>query len=160
VVEHVPEILFVDDNPGDSELVEEAFRQYAVEARFRKVEDGQKALEVLRGAAEAGNPLPDLVLLDVNLPVKSGHEVLREIRADPKLRDVEVVMLSASERRRDIEESERLHAASYVIKPSDWDEYLVMVRSFQQRLKKKEAEANALAPPQPLKALEQEPEEP
>lgn len=149
---HVPEILFVDDNLGDSELVEEAFRQYEVEARFRKVETGREALAVLREAAEHGHPLPDLVLLDVNLPQMSGHEVLREIRSDPALRDVEVVMLSASDRRRDIEESEALHAASYVIKPSNWDEYLVLVRSFQQRLKKREAESSDTAPtPEPLR---------
>jgi CheY-like chemotaxis protein len=161
VVKHVPEILFVDDNPGDSDLVEEAFRQYEVEARFRKVDSGQKALDVLRDAAEAGHPLPDLVLLDVNLPVMSGHQVLSEIRSDPRLRDVEVVMLSASDRRKDIEESERLHATSYVIKPTEWDEYLVLVRSFQQRLKQREAEPEPppLEPPPVLKALREGPPE-
>src|SRR5262245_29298641 len=125
---HVPEILVVDDNPADCELVEEAFRHYEVEARFRRVEDGPRALELLHGAVRTGDALPDLVLLDVNLPSMSGHEVLRQLRSNPALRDLEVVMLSSSERRRDIEQSEALRAVSYVIKPRDWDEYLVLVR--------------------------------
>jgi CheY-like chemotaxis protein len=136
-----PEILFVDDNPADCELVEEAFRQYEVAARFTKIDSGPKALADLRGRAAAGRSLPELVLLDVNLPVMDGHEVLRQIRSDASLGELQVVMLSSSDRRRDIERSEQLHATSYVIKPSNWDEYLVLVRSFEQRLKRKEAHA-------------------
>lgn len=154
--ERIPEILFIDDNPADSDLVEEAFRQYEVPARFDKVTSGARALAQLRAAADDGRPLPDLVLLDVNLPLMDGHEILRAIRADPRLRDLQVVMLSSSDRRGDIEHAEALDAASYVIKPSNWDEYLVLVRGFQQRLKRREAETEAdpLAPPDDLRALQ------
>ncbi len=131
---HLPEILFVDDNPGDSELVEEAFKQYEVPVRFHKVDSGAKALEFLSQRAASGEALPDLVLLDVNLPAMNGHQVLQRIRADPALAEVSVVMLSSSERRKDIEASEALKAESYVIKPTNWDEYLVLVRSFEQRM--------------------------
>jgi two-component system, chemotaxis family, response regulator Rcp1 len=133
----LPEILFVDDNPGDSELVEEAFRQYDVPVRFHKVETGAQALGYLSERASSGEPLPDLVLLDVNLPAMNGHEVLQRIRSDPALADITVVMLSSSERRRDIEASERLEADSYLIKPANWDEYVVLVRSFEQRVASK-----------------------
>jgi CheY-like chemotaxis protein len=158
----VPEILFVDDNPGDSELIEEAFRQYDVPARFHKVGTGARALDFLHETVRDGAPLPDLVLLDVNLPVMSGHEVLRAIRADPALKDLEVVMISSSERRRDIEASEALEASSYLIKPANWDEYLVLVRAFEQRLKQRDTrrEPGPLDPPPPLKGLQPGADEP
>jgi len=133
----VPEILFVDDNPSESELVEEAFRHYQMPVSLRKVDTGPKALAYLHSTLEAGGKLPDLVLLDLNLPLLSGHEVLQSIRADARLKDLPVVILSSSDRRHDIERSEALGATSYVIKPTHWDEYLVLVRSFQQRLKQR-----------------------
>ena len=133
----LPEILFVDDNPAESELVEEAFRQYEMAVTVRKVDTGPKALAYLRETAASGGRLPDLVLLDLNLPLISGHEVLKTIRADPLLKDLQVVILSSSDRRHDIEKSEALQATAYVIKPTHWDEYLVLVRSFQQRLKQR-----------------------
>ncbi|MBA2481938.1 MAG: response regulator [Planctomycetes bacterium] len=145
-MDQVPEILFVDDNPGDSELVEEAFRQYEVPVRFHKVSTGPQALAFLSQRSGSGEALPDLVLLDVNLPAMNGHQVLERIRADPALADIAVIMLSTSELPRDIAASERLKADSYVIKPVNWDEYLVLVRSFEQRIAAKR-EQPLQAPP-------------
>ncbi len=154
-MDDLPEIMFVDDNPGDSELVQEAFRQYEVKARFTLIDNGNKALALLTSRLESGEPLPALVLLDVNLPVKSGHDVLRDIRLDPRMHDLQVIMLSSSERRKDIERSEQLQATSYVIKPSNWDEYLVLVRSFEQRIKRRELPIEtSVTPPPALPGLE------
>ena len=158
----LPTVLFVDDNPGDIELVAEAFRQYGVPVRFLSCATGQEALRLLGDAVAQGQPLPAMVLLDVNLPVLSGHEVLARIRADPALAALPVVMISSSDRRIDIERSEALAATSYVIKPMHWDEYVVLVRAFEQRLRQQQqpqqAALSPLTPPPLLPGLQDEDE--
>lgn len=158
----LPTVLFVDDNPGDIELVAEAFRQYGVPVRFRACATGQEALQLLHTAVAQGEPLPAMVLLDVNLPVLSGHEVLARIRGDPALAALPVVMLSSSDRRIDIERSEALAATSYVIKPTHWDEYVVLVRAFEQRLRQQQEPpqhvASPLTPPPLLPGLQDDDE--
>ena len=112
------EILLVEDNPGDVRLTREALKEGAVASNLRVAEDGEAAMACLRrlnGCAHAS--LPDLVLLDLNLPRKGGHEVLAEIRSDPQLRNLFVVVLSMSKAERDIHRAYDLSADCYVVKP-------------------------------------------
>lgn len=97
------QILLVEDNPGDGELVQEALRNARIANALYIVKDGVEAMSFLRREGHfAGKPTPDLVLLDINLPKKNGHEVLAEIRADPKLSSLAVVVLTTSNQERDV----------------------------------------------------------
>jgi len=120
-----PEILFVEDNPGDIELVREALTGVAVHVSV--VMDGEHALALLLGkGGERLGPRPDLVLLDLNLPVTEGKEILREIR---RLEcTVPVVVFTGSDAEEDVEEAYRLGANCYVVKPPDFEQYLSCVR--------------------------------
>ncbi len=97
------EILLVEDNPGDARLAAEALKENKVRNNLYHVKDGVEAMRFLRGQAEyADAPLPDLVLLDLNLPRKDGHEVLMEVKADAQLRTIPVVVLTTSRAEEDI----------------------------------------------------------
>ena len=109
-------ILLVEDNPGDAQLVRMAFADALPSARVSVVTDGEAALARLRDEGP-----PDLLLLDLNLPRLSGHEVLQEIRADAALRRLPVVVLSSSEADADVTRSYELGANSHVAKPGDVD---------------------------------------
>jgi len=122
------EILLVEDNPGDVKLTQEAFREARIANRLRVARDGVEALEVLR---EEGRPHPDLVLLDLNLPRKDGREVLQEIKADPRLCRIPVVILTTSAGEEDILKSYDLHANCYITKPVDLDKFLHIVRTIE-----------------------------
>lgn len=119
-------VLLVEDDPGDALLVREAMSQDKVKNELHVVNDGVLALEHLR---DPGNPLPDLILLDLNLPRKDGREVLAEIRADPALSHIPVVILTTSEAETDILRSYELHANAYVTKPVDLECFLKVVRA-------------------------------
>ncbi|MCG8588424.1 MAG: response regulator [Proteobacteria bacterium] len=126
------EILLVEDNPGDADLAREAFAEGSIESRIHWVEDGIEALDFLRHEEGFENaPRPDLILLDLNLPRCSGREVLAEIKSDPKLRTIPVVVLTSSERDRDIVDSYDLHANCYVSKPVDFPQFVSVVRGIQ-----------------------------
>lgn len=112
-------ILLVEDNPGDAQLVRMAFAEALPSARVSVVTDGEAALARLRDTSPP--TLPDLLLLDLNLPRLSGHEVLEEIRADAALRRLPVVVLSSSEAEADVTRSYELGANSHVAKPGDVD---------------------------------------
>jgi chemotaxis family two-component system response regulator Rcp1 len=112
----VQRILLVEDNPGDAQLVRMAFAEALPSARVSVVTDGEAALVRLRDEGP-----PDLLLLDLNLPRLSGHEVLQEIRADAALRRLPVVVLSSSEAEADVTRSYELGANSHVAKPGDVD---------------------------------------
>src|SRR4051812_13424650 len=120
---HELHILYVEDNPGDVQLVRAAFAPH-VEAHLHVVDNGVQAFEFL---AHRGRwfdaPRPDLVLLDLSLPVISGYEVLREIEHDPLWHEVPVVVLTSSARPQDIDESYRCGAVRHLHKPSLWDRY-------------------------------------
>jgi CheY-like chemotaxis protein len=118
-------ILLVEDDPGDVVLVREAFDHNKVRNELRVASDGVYALEQLRDPALS---LPDLVLLDLNLPRKDGREVLAEIRADPRLTAIPVVILTTSDAEADIVNSYELHANAYVTKPVDLRQFLEVVR--------------------------------
>lgn len=118
------EILLVEDEPADIELTMRAFEKARLTNPIHVAHDGLEALEFLfakgRHADREGHPLPKVVLLDLNLPKKSGIEVLRQIKADQRTRDVAVVVLTVSERDRDINECRRLGAETYIVKPVDF----------------------------------------
>lgn len=126
------EVLLVEDNPGDVRLTREALKDAKVLNHLSVVADGVEALEFLRrGGRHAGAPRPDLILLDLNLPKKDGREVLEEIKRDPKLQHIPVVVLTSSQAEQDILESYRLKANAYVTKPVDLEQFLKVVKSIE-----------------------------
>ncbi|GEM86918.1 response regulator [Meiothermus granaticius] len=126
------EILLVEDNAGDVQLTREAFEEAKVRNRLHVVSDGVEALQFLRQEGRfAGQPRPDLVLLDLNLPRKGGLEVLTEIKQDPELRQVPVVVLTTSQAEADITQSYNRYANAYISKPVDLDKFLEVVRSLE-----------------------------
>jgi CheY-like chemotaxis protein len=126
---NVISVLLVEDDPGDVVLIREAFEHNKLYNTLHVVSDGVQALEFLRGEGEhAGAPRPDLVLLDLNLPRKDGREVLAEVKADPNLRTIPIVVLTTSEAEEDIVRSYDLHANAYVTKPVDFERFIEVVR--------------------------------
>ncbi len=126
------EILLVEDNPGDVRLTREAMRDAKVRNIMRIVTDGVEALAFLRRQGQyADAPRPDVILLDLNLPKKDGREVLAEIKADPNLRRIPVVILTTSEAEEDILKAYDLHANAYVAKPVDLDRFITVVKSIE-----------------------------
>jgi CheY-like chemotaxis protein len=124
------EILLVEDNPGDVELIEEALQSGRVLNRISVAGDGEAAVAFLKRERDYENaPRPDLILLDLNIPKKNGFEVLAEIKSNPDLARVPVVILTTSQAERDILKSYNLHANCFVSKPVDVDEFLSVVRS-------------------------------
>lgn len=110
-------MLIVEDNPGDVLLAEEAFADAGISAEFHATETGPEALDVLRRSHDEG-ALPDLILLDLNLPGMSGHDVLREIRNDEHLTHAIVIVLSSSAATDDVLQAYGQHANSYIQKPA------------------------------------------
>lgn len=126
------EILLVEDNPGDVRLTREALKDAKVRNHLHVVDDGVKALQFLRHEGEYADAVrPDLILLDLNLPRKSGREVLQEIKADPALLQIPVVVLTSSEADQDIAQAYELHANCFVTKPVDLDQFIAVVRSLE-----------------------------
>lgn len=126
------EVLLVEDNPGDVRLMREAFWEVDVRHCLHTVPDGVQAIDFLRrreGHERA--PRPDLIVLDLNLPRKGGREVLSEIKADPRLRKIPVVVLSSSTSDDDVTAAYDLHANCYVSKPVDFDHFVQVVRSIE-----------------------------
>ncbi|HKV91836.1 MAG TPA: response regulator [Candidatus Angelobacter sp.] len=119
------EILLVEDNPGDVRLTREAFLEARLQNHLSVVPDGIEALDFLRRKGKHANaPRPDLILLDLNLPRKDGREVLTEIKADPDLKAIPVVVLTTSAADQDIKRSYELHANCYITKPVDLNQFL------------------------------------
>jgi len=126
------QVLLVDDNPGDVRLTQEAFKDAKVHLEMHVAFDGMEAMEFLnREGRFAESPRPDLILLDLNLPRKDGREVLADIKNDPSLKMIPVVILTTSASDVDIERSYLLHANCYISKPVDFDEFVAAVRSFE-----------------------------
>ena len=125
-------ILLVEDNPGDARLAFEALRDSKVHNKLYHVEDGVEAMQFLRDRVENDHvPPPDLILLDLNLPKKDGREVLAEIKEDPELRLVPVVVLTTSAAERDLLKSYNLHANAYIVKPIDLDQFIDVVQAIE-----------------------------
>ncbi len=126
------EILLVEDNPGDVLLTREAFREGRLAHRLSVAEDGEEAICFLRQEGKhADAPRPDLILLDLNLPKKDGRQLLAEVKDDPLLRQIPVIVLTTSDAEQDIWRAYRLHANCYLTKPVQMDDFLAKIRSVE-----------------------------
>jgi len=127
------EILYVEDDPGDVLLTKEALSDGKVCNQLHVVGDGVEAMEFLRREGEFANaPRPDLILLDLNMPRKDGRETLAEIKADPDLDTIPVIILTTSDAEQDILKSYKLKANCYITKPVDLDKFTEVVRMIQE----------------------------
>ncbi len=126
------EVLLVEDNPGDVRLTREALKDGKVRNNLTVVTDGVEALAYLRKEGQYSNaPRPDVILLDLNLPRKDGRTVLAEIKADPNLRRIPVVILTTSQAEEDILKTYDLHANCFVTKPVDLEQFIKVVKSIE-----------------------------
>jgi len=126
-------ILLVEDSPADVLLTKEALSDSKLLVELHVTENGMQAMEFLRhNGAYSEAPTPDLVLLDLNLPLKDGREVLAEVKADPHLRSIPVVVLTTSQAEEDVLRAYGLHANCYITKPVDFESFVNVVRSIQQ----------------------------
>jgi two-component system response regulator len=126
------DILLVEDNPGDVELTTEALDDAKLSNRLYVVTDGVEAMAFLRREGKYAHVCaPDLILLDLNLPRKNGREVLAEIKADPDLKIIPIVVLTTSSAEEDILKAYNLNANSYVVKPVGFDNFMEAVRSIR-----------------------------
>lgn len=126
------EILLVEDNPGDARLAIEALKEGLIATHLNIVPDGVEAMAYLRREGPYGDvPRPQLILLDLNLPRKDGRQVLAELKEDPDLRRIPVVVLTTSQAEQDIVKSYDLHANCYITKPVDLDQFLTIVRAIE-----------------------------
>jgi CheY-like chemotaxis protein len=125
----VVDVLLVEDDAGDVLMTREAFEHYKIRNELHVVTDGEQALQFVRRQGEfAGAPRPGLIMLDLNLPRRDGLEVLAELKADPELRVIPVVILTTSQAEEDIVRSYALHANAYVTKPVDFERFIEVVR--------------------------------
>lgn len=125
----VVDVLLVEDDDGDVLMTREAFEHHKIRNKLHVVQDGEEALQFLhREGPYANAPRPGLILLDLNLPRRDGREVLAELKADPELRVIPVVVLTTSEAEEDILRSYSLHANAYVSKPVDFDRFIDVIR--------------------------------
>jgi CheY-like chemotaxis protein len=124
----VIEILLVEDSPADVRLTVEALKEAKMRNHIHVAEDGEAAMEYLR---TPGRRLPDLILLDLNLPGMDGREVLAEIKSDPALAIIPVVILTTSHAEEDVVRTYRLHANCYITKPVDFQQFIRVVQSIE-----------------------------
>jgi CheY-like chemotaxis protein len=127
------DILLVEDNPGDARLTREALAVSKVKNTLHHVRDGEEAIAFLRReGAHAQAPQPDMILLDLNLPRRDGREVLEDIKRDPRLVHIPVVILTSSQAEEDILRSYRLHANCFITKPVDLEQLTKVVHGIEQ----------------------------
>lgn len=125
-------LLLVEDNPGDIILTKRAFKEARLENELTVASSGEEALKALRQEGPyASQPLPDLVLLDLNLPQMSGKDVLKEIKADPVLKSIPVVILSSSKAEQDVTHVYALHSNGYIAKPATLEGFKSMVQKVE-----------------------------
>ncbi len=125
----VVDVLLVEDDPGDVLMTREAFEHYRIRNELHVVGDGEQAMHFLRRDGEyAQAPRPGLILLDLNLPRRNGHEVLADLKSDPDLLSIPVVVLTTSQAEEDILRSYSLHANAYISKPVDFERFIDVVR--------------------------------
>ena len=128
-------ILLVEDNEDDVFLMKRALKEAQIKNQLQVAEDGQQAVDYLSGKEQFADrklyPFPALVFLDLKLPLKSGHEVLKWIRAEPGLESLVVVVLTSSDEASDVDKSYRLGANSYLVKPPSSEQLIDLARSFK-----------------------------
>lgn len=129
---HKIDILIVEDNKGDARLIKEIFNESKLYNSLYFVSDGVEAMDFLRKIGKYANmPLPDLIILDLNLPKKDGREVLMEIKQDENLKHIPIVIMTISQADEDIIKSYNLHANCYVTKPIDLTQFMKVVKSIE-----------------------------
>lgn len=121
-------ILLVEDNPADAELALEAFKQWQL---FLNVQIKQNAMEALHYLRTQAAKLPDLILLDLNLPRWDGKSLLKEIKFDQTLKKIPVIVLTTSDAKQDVEECYNLHANGYIVKSLDIDQYFKKIKGIE-----------------------------
>lgn len=127
------DILLVEDNPGDVRLAEEALKESKIRNKLFVVDDGVEAMAFLRRESKyAQMPRPDLILLDLNLPRKSGREVLAEVKTDDELKRIPVVVLTVSRAEEDVMKCYNHHANCYITKPLDFNNFMKVTRQIEQ----------------------------
>ncbi len=127
------EILLVEDNAADVRLTQEVLRKSPLDCNLQVARDGEQAMSMLRRQGEHGQvPIPDLILLDLNLPLKDGRQVLQELKQDNDLRSIPVVVLTTSRADVDISTCYSLHANSYIVKPVDLVEFEKVVEDISK----------------------------
>lgn len=126
------QILLVEDNPGDVRLTQESLHDSKIKNCLHVVMDGVEAIAFLRQEGQyVDAPRPDVVLLDLNLPKKSGHEVLTEVKNDPNLKTIPIVILTTSDAEEDILGSYENHANCYITKPVDLEQFIKIVETIE-----------------------------
>ncbi len=124
------EILLIEDNPVDIRMTQEAFKDYRVANNLHSVTDGEAGMDFIYQRGEYTDaPRPDLILLDLNLPKKRGSEILNEVKADPKLRAIPVVVLTTSDLDQDIMGSYCHQANAFITKPIEFDDFVMMMQT-------------------------------
>jgi two-component system, chemotaxis family, response regulator Rcp1 len=127
------EILLVEDNAADVRLTQEILRKSGMPCTLRVARDGEQAMQMLHRQSEHRDlPLPDLILLDLNLPLKDGREVLAELKQDVVLRSIPIIVLTTSRAESDISACYGLHANSYITKPVDLNEFEQVVEDIRR----------------------------
>jgi CheY-like chemotaxis protein len=123
------DVLLIEDDEGDILMTREAFDHYRIRNPLHVVSDGEQALEFVRRTGDYTDaPVPGLIMLDLNLPRRGGLEVLSELKSDPELRVIPVVILTTSQAEEDILRSYSLHANAYVTKPVDFESFIEVIR--------------------------------
>lgn len=126
------DILLAEDNPGDVRLTQEAFKEGRLQNNLYVVKDGMEALAFLRKEGQYQTvPTPDLMLLDLNMPRMDGREVLREVKSNPRLKHIPIIILTSSDAEADVLKSYELYANCYITKPVDLDKFLQVVRKIE-----------------------------
>ena len=125
-------VLLVEDNPGDVRLTQEALQEINTSCSLELASNGEKALEYLHGGFQSSpRHLPDIILLDLNLPRMNGHEVLRELKTNPLFKTIPVIILSASKSKEDINRAYIAGANAYLVKPLDIDSYFESMKALE-----------------------------
>ena len=124
-------ILLVEDSPADVRLIREALKETPFRVDLHVARDGVEAMDHLHGSLQGRGALPDLVLLDLNLPRKNGREVLAEVKAVPGLKQIPVLVMTSSRADEDISQAYELNANCYITKPNDLSEYVNVVRAIE-----------------------------
>jgi CheY-like chemotaxis protein len=126
------DILLVEDSIGDIRLTQEAIKESKLKVNLHVVMDGVEAMEFLRKENKySTSPTPDLILLDLNLPKKDGRQVLTEIKDDPNLRTIPVVVLTISKAEEDIAKTYKSHVNCYITKPLDFNRFIEVVQAIE-----------------------------